>query len=334
MRWLVAILVIMLSAAPAGAADYSEIVSSGGWDISASFGSSNTYATHFSEEWTPTADAVVCQVGTYWGQVEGGRTYDIAVSIREGMTSNPETGGTVIATGIIYAADIPVRAVGSPEYITIDINPCFFARTGTAYGIDFSSGMDASHRLYAYYKNSDTITGANMWDYVPVSGWTERSTREMGIALYGTLDADSSLFSAYASSSYAFTDPDFGWFGNAMSDVFKWLFVPSDSSKAVLTAKKNDLLTKMPFGWFEQASSTVSGLTSGVSTTSSSIYLSASTTAGSWNVEVFNASSTKNTIPSNVRTLIRTLGGVAIWALFFTWLVALAIGKKADDEDV
>jgi len=33
-----------------------------------------------------------------------------------------------------------------------------------------------------------------------------------------------SIFDPYVSSTYGFTDQDFGWFGNAMADVLKWLF--------------------------------------------------------------------------------------------------------------
>jgi len=34
-----------------------------------------------------------------------------------------------------------------------------------------------------------------------------------------------SVYDQYSSSSYGFTDPDFGWFGNALVDVLKFLFV-------------------------------------------------------------------------------------------------------------
>lgn len=42
---------------------------------------------------------------------------------------------------------------------------------------------------------------------------------------YTTSSDPYGYFTPYASSSYAFSDPDFGWFGNAIVDVLKYLFV-------------------------------------------------------------------------------------------------------------
>jgi len=42
---------------------------------------------------------------------------------------------------------------------------------------------------------------------------------------YSTSTDPYGYFEPYASSSYAFTDPDFGWFGNAIVDALKYLFV-------------------------------------------------------------------------------------------------------------
>lgn len=289
-----------------------------GFDSYLSFGRSNLYATHVSLEWTPEAEAVVCQVVSTWRQQTGNRNMNIGITVREGMTSNPETGGTVVATGLIYAVDIAT----STTQITTDLSSCFYARVGTVYGIDFDTGEDATNYLWHYYYNGDVYDNTSAWDYVPVSGWTDRgATREQTISLLGTTDF--SMFGAYVSSTYDFSDPDFGWFGNAMFDVGRFFFVPSNSSQAVLDNKKSELMAKVPFGWFASASSSLSELSVTSTTTTYSFDVKVGDEATS-TVTFFNKSELEALIPGNVQTLIRTLGAMALYALFFIWVVSLA----------
>jgi len=262
---------------------------------------------------------VVCEIGTTWQQTVGGRTYDIAITVREGMTSNPGTGGVVVGTGTIYAPDITT----SPTTIVTGLDTgCFLARGGTKYGIDFETGQDPSHPLYTFFYNASTITNGQAWDYVPVSGWTARPTREQTLTLYGVTDA--SMFDSYVSSTYGFTDPDFGTFGNAMVDIAKWLFVPSQSSLNFITQKRNEIMAKPPLSWAAVASSTIGGLNTPFSTTSTPVQLIATTTQVDATVTVFDPSAIEAKIPASISSTVKNVGAMLVWGLLFMWIVSLA----------
>lgn len=296
---------------------------SGSTDLS--WGRATTYATHVSEEWTPTTDTLVCDMRVKISQQTGDRSQDIAWTIRRGMTTNPETGGDVILEGTIQAPDIPTVA----DDVYFGTGECWIATSGTKYGIDFYTGMDATNYLHYYYGGDQIANGQN-WDYVPVTGWTARPTRELAMSLFGT--TDSSQFAAYSSSTYGFNDPDFGTFGNAIVDISKWLFVPSAGALNILATQRDALMTKPPFAWAATASSTLGGLNTGDSTTSTAIVWTASTTQMYQEIELFSPADVASKIPEDIQNLIRTIGAVLMWAMFFAWIVSLATSGHVTDH--
>lgn len=121
------------------------------------------------------------------------------------------------------------------------------------------------------------------------------------------------------------TNPgDFGFFGNYFLAAMQWLFLPSQAQwQSFTSSSQASLATKIPFGWFAQVSSTFAGLQD-EDTTTTVFMIYASSTTSTYSVVFFDPQQIKATIPENVRTLIRLLGGLALWAAFFFWLWTLA----------
>jgi len=112
----------------------------------------------------------------------------------------------------------------------------------------------------------------------------------------------------------------------------RWLFVPTSGVQNFFDERKSDLMTRVPFGYFETVSSTFAGLDpSGDSTTSTILSLTASTTGVHQTVAVFDPTALENAIPSNIKTFLHTVGSMAVWALFFVWISRLAFGGKPFD---
>lgn len=292
---------------------------------SLTWGRGTTYATHISQEWTPAADTMICAASVSLSQQTGSRAMDVGWTIRRNFTTNPETGGTLLYSGTIAAPDIPL----TQTLVDMGLTDCWIATSGTKYGFDFYSGQDSTNYLYEWY-GGDQIPNGQNWDYVPVTGWTARPTRELVMTLYGSTDVSS--FSAYVSSTYGFNDADFGTFGNALVDIMKWLFVPSPQALNVLSDQRAALMAKPPFSWASTASSTLGGLNTGDTTTSTAILWYATSTGVDETISLFTPSDIASKIPSNVQNTVHVVGATVMWAMFFAWIVSLATSGHITDH--
>lgn len=127
---------------------------------------------------------------------------------------------------------------------------------------------------------------------------------------------------------YGFVDEDFGLLGNMFRDVVKYLFTPSYTSVQVYEDSREALETRIPFGLFASSSGTFGGL-SDETTTTTGFGFTVSSTAGdpggySEEVTIFTPSDIEDRIPAGLLTLIRTIGALAMWTLFFVWIWTLA----------
>jgi len=112
----------------------------------------------------------------------------------------------------------------------------------------------------------------------------------------------------------------------------RWLFVPTSGVQGFFDDRKSDLMTRVPFGYFETVSSTFAGLDpSGDSTTSTILSITASTTGVHQSVEIFNPTALEASIPSNIKTFLHAIGSMAVWALFFVWIARFAFSGKPFD---
>lgn len=163
--------------------------------------------------------------------------FDVFFDIREGTSPT----STVVAT---YSYTPTISTTAMTEY-TIDIpSPFWDIDVGTPINITVrlagAGSCISSNYIYlrgSTANNSDTMSVINAGGtWLDADGFLIYAYGEEGYVAYvdvATSTDPYAYFDAYASSSYSFTDPDFGWFGNAILDVLKYLFVgPFDAVKS------------------------------------------------------------------------------------------------------
>lgn len=137
---------------------------------------------------------------------------------------------------------------------------------------------------------------------------------------------------AYGFGTGAASGTDFGLFGNMIRDMFLWLFVPPATVQDGIGAYIDDVKLRVPFGYFAQVSSTLTGLGE-ETTTSSQIILYASSTTSTLSAVVFDPTQLGTVIPSGVQSLVRFFGGLAMWAMLFLFIFRKATGAGEIDTD-
>lgn len=110
------------------------------------------------------------------------------------------------------------------------------------------TGSENSSNYYNVETWTGTQTGFTKWSIIDVSGGWVTSTGVYGASLDGVNQpADIPVFS---SSSYAFANTDYGWFGNMLRDLAVFLFVPSNDAVAIFDTGRQQLATKIPYSYF------------------------------------------------------------------------------------
>jgi hypothetical protein len=105
----------------------------------------------------------------------------------------------------------------------------------------------------------------------------------------------------------------------------KWLFVPTKGITNIFDSVKDDLMTRIPFGYFATASSTIGEMDgTGIATTSTVISMTLNTETVSGTVAIVDMQNIKSKVPSNIQTLIHTIGSMAVWAMFCFWIFVFA----------
>lgn len=136
-------------------------------------------------------------------------------------------------------------------------------------------------------------------------------------------------------TGYSALDVDSGQGAMArlLSDLAKWLFAPSQTTVLNYNTARNDLQTRIPWGWFAEASSTFSSLDDAADTTTSSVLtMTVNDGSATRTAAIFDPTGIKNFIPATVTSTIKNLIGVGFWALFFTFLFMLATGHHSEHD--
>jgi hypothetical protein len=275
-------------------------------------GKDTTHATHVSQEWTPQNDTMICDMGvTLRAQVSGGRSLPVEWAVRRYMGSDP-TDGTIIKTGTIPA----IRITTSATELRTGTGDCWVAVGGDKYSINFFSDQDNTNYLWYYFGANQKAYSQN-WDYVPVSGWTSHADRELTMTLYGS---SSTTDMPVDMPSCANFDPANRW----LCEIATYIFVPSTASLNILATSREVLMDKAPFSWAATASSTLGGLNTGDTTTSTGILWTATSTGVNETITLFTPSDIAAKIPSDIQTLVKAISATAMWAMFFAWIVSLA----------
>ncbi len=214
----------------------------------------------------------------------------------------------------LYADNVATFTIGDPYSITNCIG-------GSGFAV-----------YWAYTTSTEEIT--NAWQRI--DGGVDNSYGSLVspkiIILGQGVDPDHPPDPGTFGLSGTSTNPgDFGLFGSWFTAAIQWLFVPSDQSETDLQDARDDLGTRIPFGWFAQVSSTFGGL-GGDSTTSSVFTIYASSTTSTLSAVFFDPTLVESKIPSDIQSFIRLLGGLVLWTGLFLWIVSL-ITERAPAED-
>jgi len=299
--------------------------------------------TEMAQEWRPPQDWFICEADAGF-QVTAGespldRTYG---SIWKGGAT-PKEGSRIASIGVngIVLPDAPTSTLQTLAY-------------GTPYGggcIEFKKDIphyfvihrDALTPQEEYAMRATTSTQANSRGWVGRLGSWETTSTNWVVGLFGSTTSTDYTDLAPPAAPFTFggeieTCPNYGVIGTAICDVFVWLFVPDDQAIAEeWTELTSTTQSKIPWGYWSQVSAGFAAVSSTQPVTSTAFVLQVPAYADkpTSSVNVLNIALIQSRIPANLLTLIQVLGGIAIWAIFGTWIWSLVTGNKpAEDEDV
>lgn len=128
--------------------------------------------------------------------------------------------------------------------------------------------------------------------------------------------------------------PELSGMAKVMSDLAKWLFVPSSDVQGQYTAARTMIETKAPFGWFAAASTTLTGLNDAADvTTSTQFMMTVNPGSGTTTATFFNPAGVESFIPDDTKNTVKGVIAVGMWALFFAGLVGIAVAYAHSTHD-
>jgi len=320
---------------------------------------SNTYDAIFYG-WTATTTGSVCAIqipiSRYSVSTETDHQIPITIGIVDATTTDPENTTFISNTSFsagYYSGDYPVSIQPSADAITIyftlfegsDTVACQTINAGQTIWVkvrDLDWPMPDTNNPMRYGQNlSYTNIGTRVCYRFGDSGTTladeclADGSGAINILTDYSLVPFNLVFTEPTADYYSFADEDFGLVGNYIRDVLKYLFTPSSESLQMYEDSQNLLATKVPFGFFAYASSSLGEL-GAEATTTTPIGFHVSSTAGdvfaiSEDVEVFNPSEIEALIPPALLTMIRAIAAVVMWFLFFTWIWAVATNRGGEE---
>jgi hypothetical protein len=196
----------------------------------------------------------------------------------------------------------------------------------------FHSASDASNG----YVNRGNSVEANEID--PVTGFTWSLNNTGFFVLNGSYTLSVPYYYIpplpASSSSITLVCPDFGIF-TPVCDGLVWAFAPSMSyiGQSASTTRAN-FATKIPWGWWSQVVDGFGSVSSTDSQTSTAftIQIPAFIGQATSSISIFDFTDIQTYIPATLLALLRTIGGIALWALFGAWVWHLVTGNKPEDH--
>lgn len=261
--------------------------------------------------------------------------------------TSPATGTDgIIATFEFPAGQHPIQyPYGTPTrfYFTVPTSAAFPFNPGyqNYMGLDVEDGYATGGPGYSALPIEQQLV-TNQLQYADCgSGFTlvgDAKPKTIMMALSG---GTTQLTFAPNPSDYGLTGTstaatqDFGFFGNLFRDVLIWLFQPPAVMNQVYQNQLTQLQTKVPWGWWTQISNGFSSVSSTDVATTTALTMQIPHNGVTTTVAIFDIHAAAAVIPSSLLSLIQTIGGVAMWALFGGWIWILVTGNKpGDDSDV
>lgn len=125
---------------------------------------------------------------------------------------------------------------------------------------------------------------------------------------------------------------DEGGIVNGLCNIFAYLFVPNDIVKQKFQDEQTVLAGKIPWGWWTQVSGGFAAVSSTVVATTSAFVLQIPFNGTTHTIPVIDYAEINQYIPSSLLSTIRTLGGMAMWALFGAWIWHIVTGNKQHED--
>jgi len=150
------------------------------------------------------------------------------------------------------------------------------------------------------------------------AGWTSDSSTSFGIQLLGLQPTTCDGYDTISIQG-------------ALCHIFAYLFIPSSNSVKSFNSNKTKLESKVPWGYWSQVSTELGSVSSTDVATSSAFTMRIPHNGVTSTFAVIDMNAVSGYVPSNLLILIKTLGGIAMWALFGTWIWHLVTKKSSDD---
>jgi len=187
-------------------------------------------------------------------------------------------------------------------------------------------------------RGASTYTGQpSYWGYLKDTGWGFYDI-PFAVALWGTYGMPIPGYTMPSSTLYGLTSTssatgqDLGFFGNMLRDTIAYLFKPNQSIVSNFDNEVSTLQRKVPWGYWNQVSLAFASVSSTDITTSTPIAIKITYNGTTETVPIIDMTAIQAKIPSNLLELIRSLGAVALWAIFGTWIWHLITGNKTEDH--
>lgn len=184
--------------------------------------------------------------------------------------------------------------------------------------------------FYQFYQSSTSGTSVSLDEDSNGVPWMIINASGNGSSIVDYPDPN--LYGLSATSSA--TQQDFGLFGNFFRDVLLFLFKPPSNVTQQYNDQVASLRLKVPWGWWAQVSAGFEAVSSTQAATTTALTMQVPHQGVTTTVAIFDVAAASALIPSGVSSLIRTIGGVAIWALFGTWIWVLVTGNKSSEDDL
>lgn len=304
-------------------------------DITGNLGAQGQYQAAYL--WQPTVYSIWCTVS--WKVTRNGTT---ANNLHVDYAEN----GTSPSDATIFASENVTTSTLNGAYHTYSFQYCRNAPAGSKNWIIFTEDPEvgAYYQLHVGNQNA-SATALGWYSLGQVADIWTTSTNELLGSIKGTDNATDTHFYASSTDSFNFfgtpasnttinvcSGYDLASVQGALCNIFSYLFVPSTSVLQSFADAQSMLATKIPWGWWSQVSSQFASVSTTDAVTSSTAVVSIPHNGVTSTFAILDISAIQARIPSNVLDQIRTLGGVAMWALFGTWIWHLVTGNSTEDS--
>ena len=221
------------------------------------FGKTGTFNQEFALKLIPQVNYLYC--GAKIKLYKVGSPVD-SVRLRIYSAGTPPSFGTLITT--------PSAILGSTLQTTGELysdflfDNCIFLNKYYDYffRLDRTGSLNDTNYYLADIKTSSIPVYAERWT-LSFGSWLESTTSAVGFQLYGFNTLAGAGISEPSTTSYNFTDQNFGGLGTYLKDILAYLFIPSNDVLNQFTGLWDTVKMKPPIGYFTTAKNAFDNLT-------------------------------------------------------------------------